>query len=165
MASALLELLLVLGTVLGIQVPGVREAASTVSTGTVVFVYDGDTALVRIGTTTERVRFLGIDAPERNYDDPSSGDCYAEAAAVASRELLLGKEVIVAPDEENRDRYGRLLRYLYLDGVFVNELLVREGYARMLTIAPNTKYRAILDAAEIDARDAARGLWGTCMSG
>lgn len=167
MASILLELLLVFGSIFGITGPSDQAAGTvpTAATGTVVFVYDGDTALARIGTSTIRVRYIGIDTPERDYDNPKAGDCYAEEAAQANRELVQGREVLLVPDREDHDAYGRALRYVYADGVLVNEVLVREGYAQTLMVPPNTGMQSVLARAEAEARAATRGLWGACRSG
>jgi len=167
MASVLVELLLVLGSMFGVAGPTDRTATAlpTSATGTVVFVYDGDTVLARIGTSTMRVRYIGIDTPERNYDSSEAGDCYAEEAAQANRELVHGREVSFVPDQEDRDSYGRALRYVYVGGVLVNEVLVRDGYAQVLAIPPNTSMRDRLSRAESEASGALHGLWGACGSG
>lgn len=126
---------------------------------------DGDTVdLEFAGGRRERVRLLGIDTPETVKPD-APVECYGpEASARAEALLPAGTEVLVQRDEEARDRYGRLLAYLWrrADGLFVNRSLVADGYARTLSIAPNDAHRAALSAAAADARAAGAGLWGAC---
>lgn len=119
----------------------------------VVRVIDGDTIEVIGG---DRVRYIGIDAPE--MDD----ECFAEEATERNRELVDGKHVRLERDVSNRDDFGRLLRYVHVDNVFVNETLVREGYARAVSYPPDTAYQDVLEDAEQEAREHERGLWTEC---
>jgi micrococcal nuclease len=124
----------------------------------VVRVVDGDTIDVAVGGRTERVRFIGIDAPE-------TGQCAAQAATWHVNHLLIGKLVRLEGDRSqgNRDRYGRLLRYVRMpSGTNLNRYLVREGYAREYTYDQPYRYQAAFRADERTARDARRGLWGAC---
>jgi micrococcal nuclease len=125
----------------------------------VVRVVDGDTIDVAVGGRTERVRLLGIDAPE-------TGTCYAQAATWHVNHLLQGKRVRLESDrpQGNRDRYGRLLRYVRMPvtGTNLNKYLVREGYAREYTYNQPYRYQAAFRADERTARAARRGLWGAC---
>jgi micrococcal nuclease len=127
--------------------------------GQVVRVVDGDTIDVRVAGRTERVRVLGIDTPER-------AACYADRAAAETQRLALDRRVVLRGDrtQARRDRYGRLLAYVYRepDGLFVNAELVRRGYATTLTIAPNTRFAGLFDRLEQAAANAGRGLWGEC---
>jgi micrococcal nuclease len=126
-------------------------------------VVDGDTINVKIGDRDETIRFLGIDTPE-THDPRKPVQCFGEAAAAHTKQLLSGKSVRLEPDPTNsdRDKYRRLLRYVYLpDGTLVNARLIQDGYAFAYTIFPLTKldeFRAL----EIEARNANRGLWGGC---
>ncbi len=132
----------------------------------VVGVIDGDTIEVaRPGARTERVRLLGVDTPEIEHPDAPPGsrgadECFGPEAATFTREELAGREVALRFDVVRRDRYGRLLALVESGGERFNDRLLREGYARLLVIAPNGRHaRAMLDA-ELDARHAGRGLWG-----
>lgn len=132
---------------------------------TVVHVVDGDTVDLRFGGSgTERSRLLGIDTPE-TVKPNTPVQCFGpEASARTKAVLATGTEVLVQRDEEPRDRYGRLLVYLWRtsDGLFVNRSLVSDGYARTLSISPNTAHRADLAAASAAARARRLGLWGRC---
>jgi micrococcal nuclease len=131
--------------------------------GQVVRVVDGDTIRVRLGGRTERVRYIGVDTPE-SVKPGTPVQCYAKRAAAANAALVAGREVRLVGDVEHRDRYGRLLAYVYRvgDGAFVNAVLVRDGYARTLTIAPNVAHAAELARLAGTARTAGRGLWRAC---
>ena len=124
----------------------------------VITVIDGDTISVLIsGFYERRVRYIGIDAPEMRRD------CFASEATAANRQLVLGKDVTLERDVRDVDRFGRLLRYVYLPtGEMVNELLVRWGYAVARSYPPDTKYRTRFEAAERQAQQANAGLWGAC---
>jgi micrococcal nuclease len=128
-------------------------------------VTDGDTVVLRIaGSEPERARLLGIDTPETVKPD-APVECFGPEASARTKGLLPeGTEVLVQRDAEARDRYGRLLVYLWrrADGLFVNRALLTEGHATALSIAPNTARRAELAAAERVARRAGAGLWGAC---
>jgi micrococcal nuclease len=123
-------------------------------------VVDGDTIEVEGGV---RVRYIGIDTPETLH--PSKPvECYGEEASARNNELVQGRVVQLEKDVSETDKYGRLLRYVYVDGQMVNEVLVREGYAQVSTYPPDVKYADLLLAAQQEARDANRGLWGPCVS-
>jgi micrococcal nuclease len=130
----------------------------------VVRVVDGDTILVaRAGGREERVRFIGVDTPE-TVKPNTPVQCYGKRASSYSHRLLDGRAVRLVTDAEERDRYGRLLAYVYRepDGLFVNAELVRGGYARTLTIAPNDRYAGRFTLLALAARRAGRGLWRAC---
>src|SRR5262245_11374581 len=105
----------------------------------VLHVDDGDTIDVRIDGRVERVRYIGIDAPEVAHEGTGAAPG-GEAAARVNRSLLRGRHVRLELDQELRDRYGRLLAYVWADGTMVNLEMVRLGYARPLTIPPNIRY-------------------------
>jgi micrococcal nuclease len=113
-------------------------------------VIDGDTIEIEGG---ERVRYLGIDAPEPNK-------CYGPEATAKNRELVERKKVTLEKDVSERDAFGRLLRYVYSNGLFINAELVQLGYASVYYRAPDLKYRELLPQLEQEARRAERGLWG-----
>jgi micrococcal nuclease len=132
--------------------------------GEVVRVVDGDTIVVRVTGGEERVRLIGIDTPE-SVDPRRPVECFGKEAAARTADLLpAGTRVRLERDLEPRDRYGRLLAYVYRadDGAFVNLLLLEEGYAQPLTIPPNVAHTADLTAAARAARAAGAGLWSAC---
>lgn len=161
----MLELLTVLLQLLQSITGGVATSTTPVATpasttAAVLRVIDGDTIDVRIGDTTERVRYLGIDTPE-----PYAGtapECYATEASAANRALVANQTVTLVRDTENRDDYNRLLRYVYVGDTFVNAALVADGYATALPIAPNTRHAQQLYALERQAASSTVGLWQTC---
>ncbi|MBI2304021.1 MAG: thermonuclease family protein [Chloroflexi bacterium] len=120
----------------------------------VVRVVDGDTIVVEGGA---RVRYIGMDAPEMQ-----GKACYADDATAANERLVAGKRVALDKDTSDTDRYGRLLRYVYVDGLFVNGELVRHGYARARAYPPDVKRRGELSRLEEEARKMGRGLWTAC---
>lgn len=124
----------------------------------VVRVIDGDTIEIEGG---ERVRYIGIDTPEVY----PSAQYYGMEAWEKNQELVGGCLVTLERDVSDRDQYGRLLRYVYVDGVFVNAELVRLGYARAEFYPPDTRHSELLEQLEDEAREAHRGLWGSGSSG
>ncbi len=122
-------------------------------TGRVVRVTDGDTVVVRSGDRDERIRLLGIDAPEHKQAP------WGPRAAEFVRKLASGKAARVETDVQTRDRYGRLLGYLYVDGKFVNLEIVRQGYAMLYTSPPNVAHSEEFLAAQREAREAGRNIW------
>lgn len=124
-------------------------------------VVDGDTIVVAIGGRRERVRYIGIDAPELGGDGRPS-ECYARAAAMRNEELVGGRTVGLEKDQSEVDRFGRLLRYVYVGDLMVNAELVREGFARAVRYPPDTRYADLFERLEREARAARRGLWGSC---
>ena len=141
-----------------------RAASRSPGAATVVEVVDGDTVRVRFGGRSESVRLIGIDTPE-THGPGGLRECFgAEASARTSALLPRGSEVRLERDVEARDRYARLLAYVYRsrDGLFVNLALARDGFAAPLSIPPNVAHAADFTAAAAEARDAGRGLWGRC---
>ncbi len=127
---------------------------------------DGDTVHVVINGIDESVRFIGIDTPE-THGRNGLIECFGKEAAAHTAKLLpLGTKVRVVRDAEARDRYGRLLAYIYRasDDLFVNLALARDGYADVLTYPPNVAHAEDFVAAVREARDAQRGLWQACGS-
>lgn len=126
-------------------------------------VVDGDTIELTDGQT---VRLIGIDTPE-TVDPRRPVGCFGKEASNEAKKILLGKEVILQKDVSETDKYKRLLRYVFLpleDGqtLFVNDYLVREGFAKVLTYPPDVKYNEQFRLAESEARENKRGLWGRC---
>lgn len=131
---------------------------------TVINVIDGDTIDVRVGYKRQRVRLLGIDTPETK-DPRKPVQCFGREASEHTAQLLpRGTIVRLEYDLEERDVYDRLLAYVWRtsDGLFVNLDLVAQGYANILSIAPNTAHADELRAAMTEAKTAPRGLWATC---
>jgi micrococcal nuclease len=123
-------------------------------------VVDGDTIHALVGGEDESVRYIGIDTPEV---DPSIGvECFGEEASRRNRELVAGERVRLVLGAESRDRYGRLLAYVYVGDRFINADIVRGGYARTLEIEPNTDRSPLLNRLEQEAANEGRGLWGAC---
>ncbi|MGI6090112.1 MAG: thermonuclease family protein [Saccharofermentanales bacterium] len=127
----------------------------------VVKVVDGDTVMVEISGQRRKLRLIGIDAPESVHSDPQENTTEGAAASDFLRALLSDREVRLEYDVSYLDRFGRDLCYLYLpDGTFVNEMIVRNGHAKLLTIPPNIKYADILRQAQAAAQEDRLGIWG-----
>jgi micrococcal nuclease len=141
------------------------EGASRARQGAaqVLRVVDGDTVQVRVEGRHVRVRYIGIDTPE-SVRPGAPVQCFAKRASAFNARLVVGERVRLVSDAERRDRYGRLLAYVYRvrDGLFVNAELVRRGYARTLTIPPNVAYAAEFRRLAAAARRKGRGLWSSC---
>lgn len=138
-----------------------QAATATVSgeQGEVVLVVDGDTIDVRIAGKVERVRYIGIDTPETVHPNKPV-QCFGNEASAKNKELVLGKTVTLVRDVTDRDKYGRLLRYVYVGDMMVNEALVRGGYASVYTYPPDVQYDARFREAQAVAREQGAGLWG-----
>ncbi|GEM_PF-146694 len=128
---------------------------------TVADVIDGDT--VALNGSDTHIRYLEIDAPEVLHSD-SPGDPLAEEAKSLNERLVSGKKIRLEFDREKYDPYGRELAYVFADGVFVNEEIVREGLARAFIIKPNDRYADRILSAEEEAKRERRGIWGDLSS-
>jgi len=128
------------------------ESTWIIERAKVTAIIDGDTIEIEGG---ERVRYIGIDAPETD-------ECYGPEATEANRELVEGKEIILIRDVENRGKYGRLLRYVIADGRFVNAELVRLGYAEPRSYGESVMFQQVLTLFGRYAREERRGLWESC---
>ena len=141
--------------------PAARREPGSAS---VISVTDGDTIRVDLQGTSTPVRLIGIDTPE-THGQGGLRECFGAEATKRTHALLpAGTEVRLVRDVEARDRYGRLLAYVYRahDGLFVNLRLAEEGFAAPLSIPPNVAHRDEFVAAAAEARDENRGLWGMC---
>ena len=147
--------------------PGGRSskapAGGPASAGRVLRVVDGDTIQVQVGGQAEKVRYIGVDTPE-SVKPGTPVQCYAKRASAFNERLIEGRRVRLVLDAEHRDRYGRLLAYVYRrsDGLFVNAALVRGGYAHVLTIPPDVAHAGEFHRLAAAARRAGRGLWSDC---
>lgn len=152
--------------VLASDPPTASTSATNQEKYLVTKVVDGDTIQVKINNQSVSVRLIGIDTPE-TVDPRRPVGCFGKNASNETKRLLEGKEVILTKDVSNTDKYNRLLRYVYLpisggETLFVNDYLVRQGFAKNYTYPPDVKYNARFMEAEKEARDNLRGLWGEC---
>jgi len=123
-----------------------KQSSETV---TVVTVIDGDTIVVEGGY---HVRYIGIDSPETD-------EFYYSEAKQMNADLIAGKKVRLESDITDKDKYGRLLRYVYVGDTFINAEMVRQGCAWSIAYPPDVKYQVYLEAMEKEARQLKRGVW------
>jgi len=138
-------------------VPPTPTPTSPAQTAQVTGIVDGDTIDVQIEAQTFRVRYIGINTPETGQP------CAAEATNY-NAELVMGKVATMVKDVSETDRYGRLLRYVYVGDIFVNAELVRQGYANAVTYPPDVAYADLFVQLEAEARAAGRGCWAAPIS-
>ncbi len=142
-------------------------------TTTVIRIVDGDTLKVRYWGKEESIRLIGIDTPESRVNKKTKRDAKRSGQDIKTI-VAMGKrateyvESLVKPgdlitiefDVQQRDRYGRLLGYVFLsNGKMLNEEIVKAGYANVMTIPPNVKYKDRFLRAYREARESKRGLW------
>ena len=123
-------------------------------------VIDGDTMEIEGG---EKVRYIGIDTPE-TVDPRKPVQCFGIEASKKNKELVEGKMVRLEKDITDRDKYNRLLRYIWVDDVLINLELVKQGFAYSYSYPPDIKYQEQIVKAQDEAREAKRGLWSSCLS-
>jgi micrococcal nuclease len=139
------------------------ESGFGLTEGKVLWVYDGDTALIRVRGREERVRLIGLNCPE--LEEPWGKDAYSY-----TRRILGRRRVYLERDIEERDSYGRLLSYVWLDipkdrseaeirGKMLNAMLIVSGYARKLDVPPNLRYSDLFSKLQMEAMKAGRGVW------
>ena len=118
-----------------------------------------------VGGRDENVRYIGVDTPE-SVKPGTPVQCFAKRASAFNERLVAGERVRLVRDAEERDRYGRLLAYVYRarDDLFVNATLVTGGYAVPLTIPPNVAHAERVPHAGRDRTPKGRGLWSSCRS-
>lgn len=121
----------------------------------VVRVVDGDTVKLENGKV---VRYIGIDTPE-TVDPRKPIQCFGKEVSSKNKELVEGKEVTLVKDVSETDKYGRLLRYVYIDNTFVNDYLVKNGYAHSSSYPPDIKYQEQFKKSEEEAKNNKLGLW------
>lgn len=132
--------------------PQIKEKDPNTEKGRVIEVIDGDTIVVLLNGSKERVRLIGINTPE-------VGRPYFEEATQKTAELILGKTVRLEKDISERDKYGRLLRYVYVGNIFINAELIRQGYAYAYTYPPDVKYSDYFLKLQREAIEKGVGLW------
>lgn len=129
-------------------------------------VMDGDTFEFKSENQLFKVRLIGIDTPE-TVDPRRPVGCFGKNASNETKRLIEGKEVILTKDISETDKYNRLLRYVFLplsggENLFINDYLIRQGFANASSYPPDVKYNNRFAQAEKEARDNLRGLWGEC---
>jgi len=117
-------------------------------------VEDGDTVILNNG---ERVRYIGIDTPEK-------GEPYFREATEANREMLEGEKITLEYDVERRDDWGRILAYVWVGNILINAELIEKGWALAYTHPPNLKYRNTFCSLQTQARKARVGIWSLPVS-
>lgn len=126
----------------------------------VIRVIDGDTIVINYKGVKEKVRFIGVNTPEIHHPVKKVEPFGLEAASY-TKKLLQDKYIRLEFDVQQRDKYGRLLGYIYLsDGTFINARLVAEGYAQVMTVPPDVKCADEFIYLQRQARLAGKGLWG-----
>ncbi|MBI5798620.1 MAG: thermonuclease family protein [Candidatus Yonathbacteria bacterium] len=124
-------------------------------------VIDGDTIVVLINGVSEKVRLIGVDTPE-TVDPRKTVQCFGKESSEFTKSLLLNTSIILEADstQGNRDRYGRLLRYVFLeDGTLINEEIIALGYGHEYTYRLPYQYQTEFKNAERSARESQKGLW------
>jgi micrococcal nuclease len=134
--------------------------AAQTFTAPVVRVVDGDTIWVSLGGHAEKVRYIGMDTPETHHPTRGEEPGGREATEV-NRRLVEQKTVRLELDVRHRDRYGRLLAYVFVGETMINAELVRLGYAQVMTVPPNVRYAGLFVKLQRQAREAGRGLWAS----
>ena len=119
-------------------------------------VIDGDTILL---TNGDRVRYIGIDTPETKHPQKPV-QVFGQEAYLANKKLVEGKQVKLEFDIQKRDKYGRLLAYVYTGNIFVNAWLIKNGFAAAATFPPNLKHQDLFRRLEKEAKTNNLGLWG-----
>jgi micrococcal nuclease len=148
-----------------------KSPPETNATSTAIFisrVIDGDTVVANIDGVVEKIRLIGVDTPE-TVDPRKPVQCFGKEASAFTTSLLLNNRVRLEADtsQDNRDKYGRLLRYIFLaDGTNVDEEIIAEGYGHEYTYRTPYKYQTEFKNAEKSARESQKGLWanGVCSS-
>ncbi len=134
--------------------------------GRVVWVVDGDTIHVRVGARLEKVRYIGVNAPEIPHPEARGWREGGARAFEVNRRLVAGREARRELDVARRDNWGRLLAYVFVKRararkhLMANAEMLRRGYAQVMTIPPNVKYQARFLKLQREAREVRRGLWG-----
>ena len=125
----------------------------------VLKVVDGDTIQIDYNGKKEKVRMIGIDTPESVHPDETRNNENGKIASEYTKKLLTDKEVTLELDVQERDKYGRILAYVYLNGKMINKKLLEDGYAQVATFPPNVKYVKEFTKIQEKAKEAEKGLW------
>jgi len=128
----------------------------------VVRVIDGDTIEIE---EKIKVRYIGINSPEIYHDSTgkkTGEQCFAQEAYLKNKELVEGKTITLVRDVSDKDKYGRLLRYVYIDDLFINDYLIKNGFAKIMTIKPDVKYSLEFKALEKESKTNNLGIWSKC---
>ncbi len=161
--------LLILMPLLGIGVTNSNNVRTTFTNANpglyeVAKISDGDTIVVKIDGKEDTIRMIGVDTPETHHPKKPV-QCFGMAASSFTKNLIGDSRVRLEadPEDDNKDIYGRLLRYVYLpNGTLVNKEIVTQGYGFAYTVFPFTKLEEFRDAGR-EARDSKRGLWSGCQ--
>jgi len=152
----LAPILVIVALVVFVKRPEVFAPQEDVNSGnseevyaSVARVIDGDTIEISGG---QKVRLLGIDAPER-------GEPYFDEAKKHLQELTEGKDVRLTKDVRETDKYGRLLRHIYVDEAWINEKMIQDGFARIVTFPPDVAHVDAFTNAQEEAQNQKKGLW------
>ncbi|WP_253256508.1 MULTISPECIES: thermonuclease family protein [unclassified Neomoorella] len=160
----------------GRQDPPAAGDAVKVITATVTSVADGDTMHVKINSREEKVRLIGVNTPEISHQDLGiKEEPYGKEAAAYTQKRLAGRQVYLELDVGERDKYGRLLAYVWLEkpangseaevrAKMYNAELLLNGYAQVMTVPPNVKYADLFIKLQQEARQAGKGLWGATVT-
>lgn len=164
LATLIASILIIVGQRYG-WFESINKTVQTVQPGLyrVLEFADGDTVVVDMNGSKETIRFIGVDTPE-THDPRKTVQCFGYAAADFTKNLIGKNNVRLEADplNTNRDRYNRLLRYVYLpDGTLVNLEIIKQGYGFAYTSFPFTKAEEF-SAAQKEARESNRGLWASC---
>lgn len=124
----------------------------------VVRVIDGDTIEIE---GKIKVRYIGVNTPEL-HDPRKPIECFGQTASDENKKLVEGKEVYIQKDISETDKFKRLLRYVWVGDIFVNDYLVRQGFAQVSTFPPDVKFQQQFIEAQTEAKENKRGLWSQC---
>jgi len=138
--------------------PAKSTEAPKVLQARVLEVIDGDTIKVTVQDRVETIRYIGVNTPETKHPTRGAEPGGREATEV-NRQLVAGQQVRLELDVQERDRYGRLLAYVYVGDQMVNAELVRRGYAQVMTVPPNVRHQELFVKLQREAREQKRGLW------
>lgn len=156
-----------IGVFVFIQSPSINKQALVArETAKVLWVVDGDTLKVLLNNKEETVRLIGMDTPE-TLDERKPVQCFGKEASDKTKEILKGKTITLESDsaQQERDKYGRLLRYVFLSNLNFNKFMISEGYAREYTFkSKGYRYQSEFIRVEEKAKEENKGLWGLCRN-
>ncbi|MFS8159479.1 MAG: thermonuclease family protein, partial [Candidatus Roizmanbacteria bacterium] len=118
-----------------------------------------DTIVLEDGS---KVRYIGVNTPELHRNNKPLPDCYGQEAYVENKRLVEGKSVKLIKDISEVDKYKRLLRYVYVDSIFVNDYLVKQGFAYASTFPPDVANQSLFRSSQKSAEAQNLGLWNGC---